>query len=309
MFMIRRIIRSWHIFTRAMILINQEKKLLIFPLISFLASLLLMTVIFCSITGVTLALIQGGDVDWKMLFLGSEEAEELSLTIRATSFVVSAMVYLFAMFVANFCSVAFYSEIMRGLCDEPVSVRRGFGYALYRLKAIFLWSVLASTVGMLLKFLEERAGLVGKLIIKFVGMVWAVASVFAIPALVCDAEMDNPFRALKRSTSTIANTWGEMLTGFAGITAINWVSSFLLVLVIIGLVFLGGALASPAGTILCIGLGIVAFIVYFAFCYLVAVAQKVYIAALYLYATTSWGADCVFDGDDLGAAFYIKGSR
>ena len=206
--------------------------------------------------------------------------------LNAVAFAIFALVYLFCMTVANFCNVAFFSEIIRGLGGENVSVSRGFGYALYRLKAIFFWSLLASTIGIILSVLERRAGLVGRIVLKLIGVVWAVASVFAVPAIVCDPELSNPFTALKRSASIIRRTWGETLIGFAGLHIITGVGVFLFLLAL----FAVGALIGAAGggavpVITGAGVGMLLFLCFFAFCYLVSVAEKVYIASLYLYET------------------------
>ena len=184
-----------------------------------------------------------------------------------------------------------------------VDVSRGFGYALYRLKAIFFWSLLASTIGIILSVLERRAGLVGRIVLKLIGVVWAVASVFAVPAIVCDPELSNPFTALKRSASIIRRTWGETLIGFAGLHIITGVGVFLFLLAL----FAVGALIGAAGggavpVITGAGVGMLLFLCFFAFCYLVSVAEKVYIASLYLYATDRDELN-LFDDEELAAAF------
>ena len=48
--------------------------------------------------------------------------------------------------------------------------------------------------------------------------------------------------------------------------------------------------------------GILLFLCLFAFCYLVSVAEKVYIASLYLYAT-DYDEYNLFDEEELAAAF------
>ena len=149
-------------------------------------------------------------------------------------------------------------------------------------------------------------GLVGRIVLKLIGVVWAVASVFAIPALVCDAELTNPFTALKRSASIIRRTWGETLIGFAGLHVITGVGVFLFFLAVFGVGALvgaagGGAVPVIAGT----SVGILLFLCLFAFCYLVSVAEKVYIASLYLYAT-DYDEYNLFDEEELAAAFRFR---
>lgn len=298
----RKLTRSWRIFRKSLTLIGKEKKLLIFPVLSACAMLLLFILIIAGVVG--LAVLAGGTtpegVEAAFADSGTEGGNP---ALNAVVFAIFALVYLFCMTVANFCNTAFFSEIIRGLGGENVSVSRGFGYALYRLKAIFFWSLLASTIGIILSVLERRAGLVGRIVLKLIGVVWAVASVFAVPAIVCDPELSNPFTALKRSASIIRRTWGETLIGFAGLHIITGVGVFLFLLAL----FAVGALIGAAGggavpVITGAGVGMLLFLCFFAFCYLVSVAEKVYIASLYLYATDRDELN-LFDDEELAAAF------
>lgn len=298
----RKLTRSWQIFRKSLTLIGREKKLLIFPLLSACAMLLLIALILTGIVG--LVVLAGGTTPEGVEAAFSDSgAEGGNPALNAVAFAIFALVYLFCMTVANFCNVAFFSEIIRGLCGEQVSISRGFGYALYRLKAIFLWSLLASTVGIILSALERRAGLVGRIVLKLIGVVWAVASVFAVPAIVCDPELSNPFTALKRSASIIRHTWGETLIGFAGLHVITGVGLFLFFLAAFAVMALVGAVGGGAVPVIAgMSVGILLFLCFFAFCYLVSVAEKVYIASLYLYATDRDEFN-LFDEEELAAAF------
>ncbi len=298
----RKLTRSWRIFRKSLTLIGKEKKLLIFPVLSACAMLLLFILIIAGVVG--LVVLAGGTTpEGAEAAFADSGTEGGNPALNAVAFAIFALVYLFCMTVANFCNVAFFSEIIRGLGGENVSVSRGFGYALYRLKAIFFWSLLASTIGIILSVLERRAGLVGRIVLKLIGVVWAVASVFAVPAIVCDPELSNPFTALKRSASIIRRTWGETLIGFAGLHIITGVGVFLFLLAL----FAVGALIGAAGggavpVITGAGVGMLLFLCFFAFCYLVSVAEKVYIASLYLYATDRDELN-LFDDEELAAAF------
>ena len=256
----RKLTRSWQIFRKSLALIGKEKKLLIFPLLSACAMLLLIALILTGIVG--LVVLSGGTAPEGIEAAFSDSGTEGgNPALNAVVFAIFALVYLFCMTVANFCNTAFFSEIIRGLGGEKVSVSRGFGYALYRLKAIFLWSLLASTVGIILSMLERRAGLVGRIVLKLIGVVWAVASVFAVPAIVCDPELSNPFTALKRSASIIRRTWGETLIGFAGLHVITWVGVFLFFLAAFAVMVLVGAAGGGAVPVIAgMSVGIVFFL-------------------------------------------------
>jgi hypothetical protein len=52
-------------------------------------------------------------------------------------------------------------------------------------------------------------------------LAWSVASIFAIPILVREPSLSNPFTVLGKSAETIKRTWGEMLSGYIGMKGSN----------------------------------------------------------------------------------------
>jgi len=52
-----------------------------------------------------------------------------------------------------------------------------------------------STVGLILRTIAERTGILGRLVVGIIGMVWNVAVFFVVPVLVIDKE--SPFDAIK----------------------------------------------------------------------------------------------------------------
>ncbi len=283
--------RSWHIFMKALDLIMAEKKLLIFPLISAFAMIVL------------IALIITGLLTWALL-TGDPEAAENTGGSGILELAVFFVLYLVTMLVSNLCMAAFFSEIFRGLNGDSVEVTRGIRKAFSRFKAIFLWSLLASTVGLILSMLERRAGIIGAIVIKLLGVVWAVASCFAIPAIVCNRDLNNPFQALKYSATAIKRTWGESLIGFVGINMISGVAVFLFFLLVIAGVVLGVLANSAVCWILVAIMAAALLVALVLFGYLVNVAQAIYRAALYQYAE---GMEVVvFSEEELAGAFRSK---
>lgn len=191
-----------------------------------------------------------------------------------------AVFYLAAMFGATFVNVAFYHEILSALRGGDVQVRRGLSFAATRWRAVLCWSLLAGVVGVLIRKLEERFGFVGRFLIGLIGMAWSVAAVFAIPVLVTQPEIENPFTVLKRSAETLRRTWGEALIGYVGISLGNVVVLLLSMAILIP-GFILGASYSPLFFIPCaLWVGMM-----FLYGYLIGVANEVFRGALYLYAT------------------------
>ena len=192
------------------------------------------------------------------------------------------VVYFVSMFLATFFNVAFYSEILAALDGRGVSFRRGLQTARSRLPSIFAWSLLAGVVGWLIRTIEQRLPLAGRIMTGLIGMAWSIAAVFAIPVIIQQQPMRNPIRILQQSAATLKRTWGEGLIGYLGFSAGSMVifMSSLLPLLLAGafaLLFKSVWLIVFAGVIWVLGLLLMA--------YVSSVAGHVYRCALFKYAT------------------------
>jgi hypothetical protein len=144
-----------------------------------------------------------------------------SFHVQPVGTLLLAGMYLLNMFLATMSSVAFNSEILEALKGQSVSIQHGLEVALSRWKAILYWSLFAGTIGLLIRALEERLSFLGRVVAGAIGLAWSVASIFAIPVLVREASLSNPFTVLSKSAQTIRATWGEMLAGYLGMQGTN----------------------------------------------------------------------------------------
>jgi hypothetical protein len=243
---------------------------------------------------------------WKALFnlffqkTSATGAHQLTYSPIAIAYL--AVLYLISMFVATFFNVAFYNEILAALSGQPVSLGRGLKFACSRWKAILLWALFAGLIGLLIKLIEQRFSIVGKIIARLIGVAWSIASVFVIPVIVRDESSANPIVVLKKSAQTLTRTWGEGLIGYLGIGAINSIVMFASVIVALG----AGAVSTQLHNFWllgCVIAGWVAFLVVWS--YLMNVASLVYKGALYLYAAEGTVAE-PYDQDLLNSAWKHK---
>jgi hypothetical protein len=210
--------------------------------------------------------------------------------------------YLLNMFLATMASVAFNQQILEALNGRPVSVIAGMAAACARWKGILLWSLLPGVVGLAIRALEERLSFFGRIVAGLVGLAWSVASVFVIPILARDPTLPNPFKVLSRSAETIKRTWGETLTGYAGMRGMK-------ILVLLGsLLFWAAAIAAAsfignAWVLLVLGLPWLAGVI--AYSYLSSVASRVYLCALYVYAADGI-APSQFDSEMMHSGWKLK---
>ena len=125
-------------------------------------------------------------------------------------------------------------------------------------------------MGLVLRMIEERSNLVGKIVAGLVGMAWSLTSFLVVPILVIENE--RPISALKRSSAMLKKTWGEQLIGNFSFGLI------FLLLALPGVLLM--ALGAAANSISLIVVSVLYFIV-------IALAQSalqgIFQAALYLY--------------------------
>ena len=298
--------RSWSLFRSSLAVILRNKELLIFPVITSIASVVVFLFFFAPAvlwpTGHSYLTAEHWHAlaDKYFTKTGQPGPHEFSLSPVAIAY--SGLLYFVSMFVATFFNVAFYHEILAALNGEAVSLSRGLSFAVSRWKAIVMWTLFAGLIGLLIKLIEERLDFVGKIIARLVGVAWSIASVFVIPVMVRDEETSNPITMVKKSAEILTSTWGESLIGYVGIGIINSV------------VFFGSAVALALGIIvttqihnyllmgLIIGGWVIAMICW---SYLMNVANLVYKGALYLYASEGILAE-PYDEEALHTAWRFK---
>jgi hypothetical protein len=164
------------------------------------------------------------------------------------------------------------------------------------LPAILGYALLAASVGLVLRMIEERTGWIGRIVAGLIGVTWTVASFLVVPTLA--ARDVGPIEALTQSATLLKRTWGENIAGNAGI---GLVFALVYMLIFFGTI---GLLASAAAGSPELSVGIVAagVVLFLATAVVHSALQGVYAAALYCYATLGDTATG-FSTDALGGAF------
>jgi hypothetical protein len=250
-------------------ILREDKKLLLFPLISGIACL----VVLLSFV-LPLAVIQ----PQALMVLFDDDP-------RAAAGQVPwwAWLLLFAFYFCNYFVIYFFNAALihcalfrfRGI---PTSVDDGLWAATRCLPQILAWSFVSATVGLLLKAIESSNERAGQFISAIAGTAWSIVTYFVVPVLI--VEKVGPFEAIKRSARILKDTWGEALGGRIGI---SW---FLLPFWLIGIV-LGVAGFFLLGPALPLGVLLLAVaVIYMIVLGLVSSAlETILLSGLYLYAT------------------------
>jgi hypothetical protein len=249
----------------------QDKELLLLPVIS----------------GVAILLVVGSFVLGLAIVGGEGNVAEGVGAVIGLAFYVSSYT------VAFFFQAALIAGALERLAGGDPTLGSALGAAARRIGPILLWGLVAGTVGMLIKSIQERGGFVTKILMALVGTAWSLATWFMVPVLVMERRaLGDSFR---RSASIFRDTWGETVIGNVGLGAVQ-----LVVMLAIGALALVLAVVHPVvGIAAGVSLAVVAGVFFSAL-------QGVFVASLYRYATRREVAPG-FDGALLAGAFRPKG--
>ncbi len=207
-----------------------------------------------------------------------------------------ALAYLPGMLYATFINVAMYSQIQQALNGGQVSVLKGLQVAWAKLPAIIAWSLLAGTVGVLLRLLQERTGPLGRWILGLAGLTWSAATAFVVPAIINEPGRLRAREYLRISSSLLRRVWGE---GAISLVSVGFMSLFLAVpLILIGIIASRATGNHPTvmyTMALLVGLSAIA----------MNMLWRVFTCGLYIYATEGVAPDA-FDEELLGKAWVVK---
>jgi hypothetical protein len=309
--MAEKIQRSLQLFKSSVRVIREHPKLLVFPVVTGVMTTAI-ALFFLAPVGLVVAAphwVAGSSIQKLADSIGflrfPSGGGNFNFQIHPLGTAILAFMYLLNMFLATMASVAFNHQILEALKGRPVSISAGIAAACARWKAVLLWSLLAGVIGLAIRALEERLSFFGRIIAGLVGLAWSVASVFVIPILARDPTLANPFKVLSRSAETIKRTWGETLTGYAGMRGMN-------VLVLLGSVLFWVAAVGAVSflrnpwLLLVFSLPWLAGLI--AYSYLASVASRVYLCALYVYATDGV-VPSQFDSEMMNSGWKTKKAR
>ncbi len=277
-----RLANGWKLGKTSLKTIKENPSLMVFPLISGL-SLILVSLSFFS-SGYVLF---GEDI----LALAADETAATSLNLMM--YVMAFIFYLANYFVIVFFNVGLVYCAKKILEGNETTVGEGVRYAQTRMGTILAWSVLAATVGLILKSIQERAGALGSIITGIIGVVWGIATFFVVPVVAF--EDVSPIEAVKRSASIMKEKWGESIGANFSFGIFSLIG-ILFIALPVG--FLMGAAIHPI-------VGIIAgIVVFFLVQIAVSSANMVFLAAAYQHVNDEPTGH--FDSDVLDDVFIPK---
>jgi len=250
-----RIARSWRLMIQSYGILKQDRELMLLPLLSVLA-----------IGAVLLTFVAGM---FGLGILGGDELDTENRMLGVAGFFYYVITYTIGIFFQA-AVIAGATERLRG--GDP-TVRSSIAAAWSRMPTILLWGVIAATVGMLIRSVQERSELVGRIVMGLIGAVWSLAVFYMVPVLVLEREGVGP--SFKRSWSVFKRTWGETVTANLGFGLLGILLAIPIVLVAALILQIGSVVLAVvfAG----LGCGVLGLFL--------STLQGIWVASLYRYAT------------------------
>lgn len=182
-------------------------------------------------------------------------------------------------FITYFFTVALSAHVLALFKGQTTTFAMNIAIARQKTPAIITYALISTTVGFVLRLIEERFQLLGKIISYFLGALWSLLTTFTLP-VIADTDKGG-VDSVKESFRLFKNTWGQTITSRVVLSGIAFLFYLLIIIPItIALVFV----CLPLGVL---GLFIpLAFFVItmIAFIMLVTMATNVLNVSLYYYA-------------------------
>jgi hypothetical protein len=258
-----------------------DKELMVFPLMSGVATVLVAASFIAPV-----------------VMMGPESFAE------GDGFTYTGAVFGFLFYLAQYTVIFFFNAALVGaalirLDGGDPTVSDGLAIASKRMGTIVGYAAIAATVGMLLRFMQERLGFVGRILVGLMGLAWTLTTYLTVPILV--TKDIGPVDAIKESALIFKRTWGEQVIGNFGmgwavfLIGLAWTALNVAVIVLMAQLGMGMSILF-AGGIMVAGYVLLALFA--------SALNGIYTAALYRFAMT--GETGFFDPQIMGNAFRPK---
>jgi len=251
---------SWHVLMR-------DKALLVFPVVSGVACFLVLLTFVVPALGL-------GAAGQGNLFRGQG---------GVLGYVLLFCYYLCNFFVVFFFNAALVDFVVTRMHGGEPSIGASLRAAAACMPQIAAWAVVSSTVGVVLKALEGRAGLLGRLVISLVGVAWTLVTYFVVPIIV--VERKGALEAVGNSKDLLARTWGKQIVSGLGFGLLGFLLTIpaiaIIVAAIAGVAISQGHYAGGWGT-----LAIAAVLYLVALTIVLSALRAIFGVVLYMFAKT-----------------------
>lgn len=227
---IGRLRASWLLFTETFRFFRADPELFWVPVLAAIVNLLVLGVILVVlISGV---LVSGVD-------------PEAGDTTRYFEYAFVIIAYIVGAYILALAEAAIARVVSTRARGGDATFGDGLAAAFAHARALFIWALITSTVGLVLRFISERSQLLGRLVASLLGVAWAVLTYFVVPSIVLEGSSATD--AIRRSGAVFRGTWGELVVANFGVGLIFVLGHVLLLVAGVGLML--GAAASGSGAL------------------------------------------------------------
>ena len=220
--------------------LRNDKELLVLPAISGFCALLVIASFGYPVVQMTLA--------------ANENVVGEELSFPPSAMILAGLGYLLVTFIGMFFNSALIHAANDRMEGRDPTIGTALAGAWQRVGRIFVWALVASTVSLAIRQLQERLGILGRILAFLAGTAWAVVTFLVLPVTIIEDR--GPIESVQRSASLLKRSWGEGLAGHVGLGIIN-----VLVFVFLAMIVVLAALASPALLYGVVPLAILSFVI------------------------------------------------
>ncbi|MEY3784061.1 MAG: hypothetical protein RLZZ230_383 [Candidatus Parcubacteria bacterium] len=202
------------LFFQAFNLLKKDKEIVLFPFISFVLMAIVGTVFSVGLWLLGVIEIQG---------------EDAVITNMTLFYKFLFVYYVISYFVLTYFRVGLTAVVYERINGGNIDFKEGMNRASKISGKIFLWSLLAGTVGIVLRIISDRSKWLGKLATGLLGAAWSIVTMFIAPTLLLDNV--SVWQSVKNSGVVFKKTWGETLIvniSFSLITFLVFLATFVL---------------------------------------------------------------------------------
>ncbi len=274
---IGRIKASWLLVKESFRFLRADAELVFVPVISGIILVILFAFLLIAVLATGLVNVISGETLWStqaiVLLFGGYLVTTFAVTL--TQAMVTHTVYIRAQ-------------------SGNASLGESFKAALSHTPSLFFWSVIQSTVGVILRLIAERSERLGRIVSAMLGVGWTLITFFVVPAIMIDKK--KAYHAITHSAQVFKSTWGEALVTSVSIGLIFLLAHVTMLIFLALAIVLGAQLDQPLVMIL----GVIVWVLWlFAAIAVEHVLRAIVRTLLYVYATTPHDATN-FDAELLG---------
>lgn len=186
--------RSWKFLVQCAKFFGRNKDLLFFPIISIISTIALAFILFA-----------GGILQFEAISHFFEQHVW-------AAFVGFIVLYFFFSFVIIYFNASLIACATLRLQGKEASIGDGLGLAGQHWWALLKWTMLSTTVGLVIRTLENSHSLIEEIIGLILGVAWTISTYFVIPVMVF--QNVGPFKAIKTGFSIFGRGWRRVLSVF-----------------------------------------------------------------------------------------------